>query len=82
MVPVADGAARLPLWPPQCPQSACAENSAPPVALLPCPQSLYHANEGEMRKDMAYTHAAAAAALGALCLWRGFEEESTTVKEV
>jgi hypothetical protein len=32
-------------------------------------------------QDVAYTHAAAAAALGALCLWRGFEEESKTVAD-
>ncbi len=43
---------------------------------------LYNANEGVQKQEVAYACAALGAAMGALCLWRGFDTEEKEEKEV
>jgi len=37
--------------------------------------TLWNVQEGYQKKDLSYAAAAGQAALGALCLWKGFEDE-------
>ncbi|KAI7837660.1 hypothetical protein COHA_008522 [Chlorella ohadii] len=43
---------------------------------------LYNAGAGVQKKDVAYSSAALAGVLGALCLWRGFRNNDDDAKEL